>query len=53
MTAIRSDITQHEHYEMTCEDAGLGYKRTEKLVFVEVFLQARLVEVKQNLYKNT
>jgi len=44
-------ITQHEPYEMICEDTGLGYKRTEKLVFVHIFQQGRTAEVKQKFYK--
>jgi phenylpyruvate tautomerase PptA (4-oxalocrotonate tautomerase family) len=44
-------ITQHEPYEMICEDTGLGYKRTEKLVFVQIFQQGRSAEVKQQFYK--
>lgn len=40
-------ITQHEPYEMICEDTGLGYERTEKLVFIQIFQQGRSREVKE------
>lgn len=36
---------------MICEDTGLGYKRTEKLVFVQIFQQGRSAEVKLQFYK--
>lgn len=36
---------------MICEDTGLSYKRTEKLVFVHIFQQGRTAEVKQKFYK--
>ena len=44
-------ITQHEPYEMICEDTGLGYQRTEKLVVVQIFQQGRSAEMKQQFYK--
>lgn len=44
-------ITQHEPYEMICEDTALGYKRTERLVFVHVFQQGRTAEQKQTFYQ--
>ncbi|PQE33725.1 4-oxalocrotonate tautomerase protein [Rutstroemia sp. NJR-2017a WRK4] len=40
-------ITQHEPYEMICEDTGLGFERTEKLVFIQIFQQGRSKEVKE------
>jgi hypothetical protein len=40
-------ITQHEPYEMICEDTGLGFERTEKLVFIQIFQQGRSREVKE------
>lgn len=43
-------ITQHEPYEMICEDTGLGYRRTEKLVFLHIFQQGRSAEAKQEFY---
>lgn len=44
-------LTQHEPYEMICEDTGLGYERTEKLVFVQIFQQGRDKSTKQECYK--
>lgn len=43
-------ITQHEPYEMIMEDTGLGYTRTNDLVFVQVFQQGRSAEQKQKFY---
>ncbi|KAK5129560.1 hypothetical protein LTR08_003146 [Meristemomyces frigidus] len=43
-------ITQHEPYELICEDTGLGFKRTEKLVFIQIFQQGRSAETKQSFY---
>ncbi|PQE25456.1 4-oxalocrotonate tautomerase protein [Rutstroemia sp. NJR-2017a BBW] len=40
-------ITQHEPYEIICEDTGLGFERTEKLVFIQIFQQGRSREVKE------
>ena len=44
-------ITQHEPYELICDDTGLGYTRTDKLVFIQIFQQGRDKEKKQELYK--
>lgn len=43
-------ITQHEPYELICEDTNLGLKRTDKLVFIQVFQQGRDAKTKQVLY---
>ncbi|RMY76109.1 hypothetical protein D0863_02149 [Hortaea werneckii] len=43
-------ITQHEPYEIICEDTNLGLKRTDHLVFIQVFQQGRTAEVKQQFY---
>ncbi|KAF2722708.1 Tautomerase/MIF [Polychaeton citri CBS 116435] len=43
-------ITQHEPYEIICEDTNLGLKRTDKLIFIHVFQQGRSAETKQALY---
>ncbi|SMQ49278.1 unnamed protein product [Zymoseptoria tritici ST99CH_1A5] len=43
-------ITQHEPGEMICEDTNLGFERTDKLVFIQVFQQGRDAETKQALY---
>jgi hypothetical protein len=32
---------------MICEDTGLGFERTEKLVFIQIFQQGRSREVKE------
>lgn len=43
-------ITQHEPYELICEDTNLGFARSDKLVFIQIFQQGRTAEVKQQLY---
>lgn len=43
-------ITQHEPYELICEDTGLGIKRSEKLVAVQVLQQGRNAGQKQAFY---
>nr|POF17973.1 putative tautomerase yrdn [Quercus suber] len=43
-------ITQHEPYEMICEDTNLGLTRSDKLVFIQVFQQGRDAATKQTLY---
>lgn len=43
-------ITQHEPYEIICEDTNLGFERTDKLVFIQIFQQGRDVEMKQAVY---
>lgn len=35
---------------MICEDTNLGLKRTDKLVFIQVFQQGRDASTKQALY---
>ena len=44
-------ITQHEPYEIICEDTNLGFQRTNKLVFIQIFQQGRNAELKQAIYK--
>lgn len=44
-------ITQHEPYEMILEDTALGYQRTERVVFLQVFQQGRTSEQKQTFYQ--
>lgn len=44
-------ITQHEPYEMICEDTNLNFQRTNKLVFIQIFQQGRDAELKQAVYK--
>lgn len=43
-------ITQHEPYEIICEDTNLGLQRTDQLVFIQVIQQGRSTEVKQTFY---
>ncbi|KUJ23068.1 Tautomerase/MIF [Mollisia scopiformis] len=44
-------ITQHEPYEIICEDTNLNFQRTDKLVFIQIFQQGRDAETKQAVYK--
>ncbi|OBT41106.1 hypothetical protein VE00_08538 [Pseudogymnoascus sp. WSF 3629] len=44
-------VTQHEEYEVMCEDTGLGYSRSNKLVIIQIFQQGRSDEQKQAAYK--
>ncbi|EME44945.1 hypothetical protein DOTSEDRAFT_170021 [Dothistroma septosporum NZE10] len=44
-------ITQHDPDELICEDTNLGFKRTDKLVFIQIFQQGRDAATKQKLYK--
>ncbi|OBT63068.1 hypothetical protein VE03_07431 [Pseudogymnoascus sp. 23342-1-I1] len=44
-------VTQHEEYEVMCEDTGLGYSRSNKLVIIQIFQQGRNNEQKQAAYK--
>lgn len=50
LTLHRQIITQHEPYELICEDTNLGLQRTDALVFVHVFQQGRDAGLKQQLY---
>lgn len=43
-------VTQHEPYEMICQDTGLGIERSNKLVFIQIFQQGRKTDQKQALY---
>lgn len=43
-------ITQHEPYEMICEDTGLGIQRSDKLLFIQIFEQGRGKELKEQIY---
>lgn len=43
-------ITQHEPYELICEDTGLGLQRTEKLIVLHIFQQGRDRATKQATY---
>ncbi|CRG84174.1 4-oxalocrotonate tautomerase [Talaromyces islandicus] len=44
-------ITQHEPYELICEDTNLGLNRSNKLVILHIFQQGRNSEQKKALYK--
>ncbi|KAK7728064.1 hypothetical protein SLS57_002534 [Botryosphaeria dothidea] len=43
-------ITQHEPYEIICEDTNLGLARSDKLVFIQIFQQGRDAAKKQAVY---
>lgn len=43
-------ITQHDEGEMIFEDTGLGFERTNKLVFVQIFQQGRTPAMKKAIY---
>jgi len=43
-------ITQHEPYEMICEDTGLDFPRSNKLVIIQIFQQGRTTELKEAVY---
>jgi phenylpyruvate tautomerase PptA (4-oxalocrotonate tautomerase family) len=44
-------ISQHEPYEIICEDTNLpGLPRSDKLIVVQIFQQGRSAEVKQAAY---
>ena len=43
-------ITQHGPTDMICLDTGLGYKRSNELVFIQVFQQGRSMYTKQGFY---
>ncbi|GCB27417.1 probable tautomerase YrdN [Aspergillus awamori] len=44
-------ITQHEDYELICEDTNLGFTRTKKLVIIQILQQGRSAEQKQQAFK--
>lgn len=43
-------ITQHEPDEIICEDTNLGLKRTDKIVFIQIFQQGRDAKTKEAIY---
>ncbi|KXT15359.1 hypothetical protein AC579_2208 [Pseudocercospora musae] len=43
-------ITQHDPDELICEDTELGFTRTDRLVFIQIFQQGRDAKTKQALY---
>ena len=43
-------ISQHEPYELICEDTHLGYSRTEKLVIIQILQQGRDTATKQKTF---
>ena len=43
-------IQKHPHNQMIALDYGLGFKRTNKMVLLQVFSQGRTVEQKQAFY---
>ncbi|GKZ31984.1 hypothetical protein AbraIFM66950_001001 [Aspergillus brasiliensis] len=44
-------ITQHEDYELICEDTNLGFTRTKKLVIIQILQQGRSAEQKQQAFQ--
>ncbi|KAK2680477.1 Tautomerase/MIF superfamily [Fusarium oxysporum f. sp. vasinfectum] len=44
-------ITQHEDYELICEDTDLGLTRSRELVVIQIFQQGRTEEQKKATYK--
>ncbi|KAH7189883.1 Tautomerase/MIF superfamily [Fusarium oxysporum] len=44
-------ITQHEDYELICEDTNLGLTRSRELVVIQIFQQGRTEEQKKTTYK--
>jgi len=49
-TKLFQIISQHDAEEMIFEDFNLGYTRTDKLVFIQIFQQGRDAATKQKLY---
>ncbi|EEU33540.1 uncharacterized protein NECHADRAFT_102921 [Fusarium vanettenii 77-13-4] len=45
-------ITQHEDYELICEDTNLGLTRSRGLVVIQIFQQGRTEEQKKTTYKH-
>lgn len=43
-------ISQHEPYELICEDTNLGYTRTDNLVIIQILQQGRELATKQKTY---
>ncbi|KAH8598687.1 Tautomerase/MIF superfamily [Bisporella sp. PMI_857] len=44
-------VTQHDDYELICEDTNLGFIRSNKLVIIQIFQQGRNNQQKQATYK--
>ncbi|KAB8268356.1 Tautomerase/MIF superfamily [Aspergillus minisclerotigenes] len=44
-------ITQHEPYELICEDTNLGMERSNKLVIIQILQQGRSAEQKLATYR--
>lgn len=52
MVLISSQIiTQHEPYELICEDTNLGFTRSNRLTIIQIFQQGRNTQKKQATYK--
>jgi hypothetical protein len=43
-------VTQHEPYELICEDTGMGLSRSNNLVIIQIFQQGRNERQKQAVY---
>lgn len=50
LTAFFQIISQHEPGELICEDTGLGYNRTDKLVIIQILQQGRDRATKQKTF---
>jgi len=50
LTTKHQIVTQHEPYELTCEDTNLNLKQFDELVFIQTFQQGRSAEMKQVFY---
>lgn len=44
-------MTQHEDYEIMCEDTDLGFCRSNKLVVIQIFQQGRDQQQKKAVYR--
>ncbi|QKX56943.1 uncharacterized protein TRUGW13939_04051 [Talaromyces rugulosus] len=44
-------VTQHEDYEIMCEDTDLGFPRSNKLVIIQIFQQGRDQQQKKTVYR--
>ena len=44
-------ITQHEPYELICEDTNLGMERSNNLVIIQILQQGRSAEQKLAVYQ--
>ncbi|KAL4886852.1 Tautomerase/MIF superfamily [Aspergillus karnatakaensis] len=45
-------ITQHESFELICEDTNLGFQRSKSLVMIQILQQGRDVQDKQAAFRH-